>query len=332
MPILLQCLSHSPLMGLNQPAAPVVAEVAAAVAAARAEVERFGPDLVVLFAPDHFNGFFYDMMPPFCIGAAATSVGDYGTQPGAIPVDRDLAVRCAEAVLAEGVDVALSYRMEVDHGFAQPLELLGGAIGRYPVLPVFVNGAAPPRPSCRRTRMLGEAVGRFLRSLPAERRILVVGSGGISHDPPIPSMATAPPEVAARLIGGRNPELAARAAKEARVVKAGQDFAAAATELGGGALLPLNPAWDGAVIEALRHGRFDVTDAYEDGWITAQGGCGGHEIRAWIGAFACLSAFGRYRAEAAYYRAIPEWIAGFAMVTARPEAAAGEIAAGELAA
>ena len=327
MPILLQCLSHSPLMGLNEPSPAVLTEVEAAIAAARTEVERFRPDLVVLFAPDHFNGFFYDMMPPFCIGAAAVSVGDYQSQPGTIPVDADLAIRCTEAVLAEGIDVALSYRMEVDHGFAQPLALLGGAIGRYPVLPIFVNGAAPPRPSCRRTRMLGEAVGRFLAAHHRNKRILVVGSGGISHDPPIPAIATAPPEVAARLIAGRNPAEAVRMAKEARVTKAGQDFAAAAADFGGGELLPLNPTWDAAVMIALRDGRFDLTDAYQDEWITEQGGRGGHEIRAWIAAFACLSAFGGYRAEIGYYRAIPEWIAGFAMMAARPDAADVELAA-----
>ena len=31
----------------------------------------FTPDLVVVFGPDHFNGFFYELMPAFCIGTAA---------------------------------------------------------------------------------------------------------------------------------------------------------------------------------------------------------------------------------------------------------------------
>ena len=50
--------------------------------AARDFVTDFDPELVVTFAPDHYNGFFYRAMPPFCIGTAATGVGDYGTYKG----------------------------------------------------------------------------------------------------------------------------------------------------------------------------------------------------------------------------------------------------------
>jgi 2,3-dihydroxyphenylpropionate 1,2-dioxygenase len=50
--------------------------------------------------------------------------------------------------------------------------------------------------------------------------------------------------------------------------------------------------------------------------VASQGGCGAHEIRTWIAAFACLSAFGSYTAQTAFYRPIPEWIAGFALVNA----------------
>jgi hypothetical protein len=36
-----------------------------------AALHQFKPDLVVVFGPDHFNGFFYELMPAFCIGTAA---------------------------------------------------------------------------------------------------------------------------------------------------------------------------------------------------------------------------------------------------------------------
>ena len=32
--------------------------------------------------PNHYNGFFYNLMPPYCLGYAATSIGDYGSQAG----------------------------------------------------------------------------------------------------------------------------------------------------------------------------------------------------------------------------------------------------------
>jgi hypothetical protein len=38
---------------------------------ASAALHAFNPDLVVVFGPDHFNGFFYELMPAFCIGTSA---------------------------------------------------------------------------------------------------------------------------------------------------------------------------------------------------------------------------------------------------------------------
>ena len=320
---MLQCLSHSPLIGAHNPPPEVAAEAQAAIDAARRAVETFQPELVVLFAPDHFNGFFHDLMPPFCIGAKADSVGDYGMPIGALNVPTELAIACAAAAGQAGVDVALSHRMQLDHGFIQPLVLLGGALDRFPVLPVFINSVGVPRPSMRRVRLLGEALGGFLAKTGAGQRILIVGSGGISHDPPVPGLAGAPPEVAERLIGGRFPSVEALAARANAVLGAAKGFANG-SPLGGGALLPLNPEWDAEVLRLLGSADFDAFDGFDDDDITAKGGRGGHEIRSWVAAFACLSAFGSYRSEVTYYRAIPEWISGFAVMRAVPEQAADQ--------
>ena len=64
MPVALVALSHSPLIGLNDPAQEVLDEVDHAIAGARKFVQEYDPELVVLFAPDHYNGFFYGKMPP----------------------------------------------------------------------------------------------------------------------------------------------------------------------------------------------------------------------------------------------------------------------------
>src|SRR5690606_38201424 len=169
------------------------AEVERQHALARARVEAFKPELVVIFTPDHYNGFFYDLMPPFCIGSGARAIGDFNSQAGELPVPRDLAMRLARAVVAAELDVAVSYRMEVDHGCAQPLALLTGSIDRYPVIPVFINSVAPPMASCRRARLLGGAIGRYLSTL--DKRVLIVGSGGLSHEPPVPEIAGASSEI-----------------------------------------------------------------------------------------------------------------------------------------
>ncbi|EPP4586014.1 3-carboxyethylcatechol 2,3-dioxygenase [Escherichia coli] len=169
----LHCLSHSPLVGYVDPAQEVLDEVNGVIASARERIAAFSPELVVLFAPDHYNGFFYDVMPPFCLGVGATAIGDFGSAAGELPVPVELAEACAHAVMKSGIDLAVSYCMQVDHGFAQPLEFLLGGLDKVPVLPVFINGVATPLPELAkadahmRDRLLGSG-----KDLPASEREL----------------------------------------------------------------------------------------------------------------------------------------------------------------
>lgn len=311
MPVALCATSHSPLIGKHDPAPDIRAEVDQVLAAARAFVTDFKPDLAVVFAPDHYNGFFYDMMPSFCIGAAATSVGDYDLPTGPLNVDRDAAYTIAKTVLESGVDVALSEDMQVDHGLVQPLTMLFPSMTAVPVVPIFINCVAEPLGPAIRARLLGRAVGEALRGM--DRRVLVVGSGGLSHDPPVPRMSEAPPEVVERLKHGRNPTREQRAQRESRTIAAAEDFAH-----GRGPYRPLNPDWDALVLRSLAAGDFAAIDEQPNEWFVSEAGHSAHEVRTWIAAYAALSAQGPYKVQSSYYRAIPEWFAGFATTTAVP--------------
>jgi 2,3-dihydroxyphenylpropionate 1,2-dioxygenase len=318
----LQCLSHTPLMTLLDPAEAVKRPVLDAIAGLRDSVARFAPDVVFLFAPDHYNGFFYDCMPQFCIGVQAASVGDFGSGQVALRVPRDIARACAQAVADAGVDIAVSYRMRVDHGFTQPLTLLTGAIDRLSVVPIFINSVASPLPTMRRARLLGEAVGGFARAL-AGKRVLFLGSGGLSHNPPIPDIQTAPPEVAERLIAGRNPTAAERAAREQRVVDAARAFAS-----GQSGLHPLNPQWDRAFIDLLKKRDFAALDVMQNDAVTQAAGGSAHEVKTWVAANAAMDAAtgGHYELTSSVYQDIPEWIAGFGVIEGKQQQAAGTAA------
>jgi len=306
MPALLQCLSHSPLKGYVDPAADTVEEVASLMRALSDELHAFAPQLIVLFAPDHYNGFFLDNMPQICIGMQASSVGDYRSSPGALDVPRAIAEACHRYVVAQDFDVSSSYRMQIDHGFSQPLEELTGALDRYPVLPIFINSVAPPLISCARARKFGCAIGAFAGSLGI--RVAYIGSGGLSHNPPIPEIATCPPEVAERIVAGRNPTPEARAARQARTIEAATRFAAGTSEL-----RPLNPAWDRAFMHQVATRDWAALDAIGNAELTSAAGASGHESKTWIAACAAFDAASAGRGEfrTRYYRAIPEWIAGF---------------------
>ncbi|RYF56724.1 MAG: 3-carboxyethylcatechol 2,3-dioxygenase [Comamonadaceae bacterium] len=313
MSVALCATSHSPLIGLNDPAPDIRIEVERVLDQAREFAREFNPDLVVIFAPDHYNGFFYDMMPPFCIGAAATSVGDYGLPTGELSVDKAAANEISAAVLEAGVDVAVSEDMQVDHGFVQPLLFLFETLQSVPVVPIFINCVAAPLGPASRSRALGAAVGSALKKM--DRRVLVVGSGGLSHDPPVPRMEDAPPEVVQRLLlRGRNPSAEQRATREDKTVRAARQYASGATDF-----RELNPEWDREVLRALAEGDFARIDEQTNDWFVREGGHSSHEIRTWIAAYAALAAQGPYSMRSSYYRPIKEWFAGFATTTAQTD-------------
>jgi 2,3-dihydroxyphenylpropionate 1,2-dioxygenase len=311
MPVALCALSHSPLIGLNQPADEVVQAVAAAVDDARAFVADYAPDLVVLYAPDHYNGFFYEKMPPFCLATAAEAIGDFGSAAVPLSVDAGAAELLGRAALDAGIDLTISARMRVDHGFAQALEVLFGAIDAVPMVPVFVNSVATPLGPVSRIRLLGEAIGAAASKL--DRRVLFVGSGGLSHDPPVPVLQGAPPKVAQALIAGIPPTPEQRARGEQRVLQAGRDYAA-----GAATMRPINPEWDTLVLDTLARGELTTVDGWANDWFESEAGGSAHEVRTWIAAYASLSASGPYKIRSRFYRPIPEWIAGFAITTALP--------------
>jgi 2,3-dihydroxyphenylpropionate 1,2-dioxygenase len=303
-------MSHSPLLELTQPSGELKANVTGALEQARAFVDEFEPELVVSFAPDHYNGFFYRLMPPFCIGTAARTIGDYGTLAAALDVPRDIATGCAEAALAAGVDVSVSYDMELDHATAQPLRILFDTLDARPVVPIFVNAAAPPLGPVARARRLGDAVGRFLARRP--ERVLVIGSGGLSHDPPVPALDTAPAPVADRLVSGRK-----LTSDEEQRKHAGAIAEATALAAGSSSRIDLSPDWDRAFLDIVASGDLGAPDGWSNEDI-ARHGCGAQEIRTWLAAYAALAAAGPYTVTSRYYRPIPEYIAGFAVTTALP--------------
>ncbi|MBN9112399.1 MAG: 3-carboxyethylcatechol 2,3-dioxygenase [Pseudonocardia sp.] len=302
------CMSHSPLMHTADPGESVARAVADALRGARAFVDAFDPDLVVVFGPDHYQGFRYELMPPFCVGTAATAIGDYGTSEGPLDVPQDLADDLIAHLLNADLDVAMSEKMVVDHGISQPLEVLLGSSAAQPVIPVFLNSVAEPLGPLRRVRRLGHAVGEWTARL--DRRVLFVGSGGLSHDVPIPRLREAPPEAAAYLIDRRRTP-AEQQAREELIHEAGQAFAR-----GESPLMDLNPELDRELLGLFATGELAAFDELDVGWLGEQGGSSIHEVRSWIAAHAALRTAGPYRTESTFYQPIREWIIGFGITTA----------------
>lgn len=180
--VMLATSSHSPIIEFPGKVTEAYDDVVAHLETVRSEIEDFDPQLVVIFGLDHYGGQHMRAMPAFCVGVEATAIADVGGTPGPLNVARDVAIGAVNHLRTDGVDTAVSYAMEVDHGFTQALVRLTGRIDRYPVLPIFMSCIQPPFVPFARARALGESIGRYLRTLSHER-ILVIGTGGLGHNP-----------------------------------------------------------------------------------------------------------------------------------------------------
>lgn len=303
------CMSHSPLLEHTNPPAEVKAAVKAAFDQVRQFAKDFKPDLVVNFGPDHYNGFFYDLMPPFCIGYEALGTGDYDSWEGPINVPTAEAQQLARYVIGQDIDTAISRRMEVDHGAVQPMEIIFGGLDTIPVIPIFVNSVARPFTKVSRVRKFGQAVGEYFRS--SDKKVLFIGSGGLSHDPPVPQIATATEQQRSFLTNGRHPTPEARAARQQRTIDTAIAFAEGEADI-----MDLNPEWDRAFLDVCRSGNVDGFDAYTADEMDAVAGHSSHEVRTWVAAYSALRACGEYEISYEFYKPIKEYIAGFGVTTA----------------
>jgi protocatechuate 4,5-dioxygenase beta chain len=145
------------------------------------------PDVAVVFYNDHGLNFFLDKMPTFAVGAAPTyQNADEGWGIPTLPPyrgDPALSWHLIEALIEREFDVTTCQEMLVDHAFTLPLKLLWPDDEVCPVrtVPVCINTVQFPLPSAARCFRLGQAVGDAIRAWDADARVLVVGTGGLSH-------------------------------------------------------------------------------------------------------------------------------------------------------
>ena len=300
-------VSHTPLLGLNPLPAEVDDDLQSAIRQMRQQVIDWRPDRIIMIGPDHYNSFFNELMPPFCIGTQASAVGDFRTPSGPLRVDESLALGLASHLMDHDFDIAVSRRMQVDHGFSQTLELIWGGLDTPPLVPIFMNAVAQPGvPRVRRCRRLGESIGGFVDTLPG--RTLMIGSGGLSHEPPVPTMAHPDPAVRERITVRSTPSAQDRELRMQRVMAAGKGMADGTVPL-----KPLNPAWDARWMDALESAHPETLDALQEATIERDAGLSGHESKTWLIARSALPRTGLARG-LRWYRDIPALIAGFGIL------------------
>jgi 2,3-dihydroxyphenylpropionate 1,2-dioxygenase len=264
-------------------------------------LQAFDPDLVIVFGADHYSGLHLRLMPTFVVGQQAQAIADDGGFPGRLDVPSDLALKMAEFLVEQDFDIATSWAMEVDHGFSSVLHHFLGSINARPVIPIFVNSLAHPRPSLRRCRLLGEAVGTFAAGL--GKRIAFLGSGGLSHETGdiFPQYGEAEDAGIRDYIvhGGAQGNLTRET-----WLKNLHDGLQQVNQM----LLDhvpgvgqIRPEWDDMFLRTFCAGDLTAFDSWSDRDLLANGGNGAGEVRQWIAAFAAAQAAGVRDVSVDYY-------------------------------
>ena len=154
---------------------------------AKAWMAKVKPDVLIVAYNDHASAFSVEIIPTFALGCAAEfPPADEGWGPRPVPVVKGhpkLASHIAQSVILDEFDLTIVNKMEVDHGLTVPLNLLFGSPKQWPcpVIPLAVNVVQYPPPTGHRCFMLGRAIRKAVESYPEDLRVVVFGTGGMSH-------------------------------------------------------------------------------------------------------------------------------------------------------
>jgi hypothetical protein len=154
---------------------------------ARRWMADVAPDVCIVVYNDHASAFGLEVIPTFALGLADEFLpADEGYGPRPVPPvvgHPDLAWHLAESLILDEFDLTLVNEMPVDHGLTVPLSVMCGTPEAWPcrVVPLLVNVVQYPPPTGRRCYRLGQAIRRAVESYEGGERVVVMGTGGMSH-------------------------------------------------------------------------------------------------------------------------------------------------------
>jgi len=145
------------------------------------------PDVIILVYNDHASAFDASIIPTFALGCAAEfPPADEGWGPRPVPTvigHPQMASHLAQSLILDEFDMTIINEMDVDHGLTVPLTLMFGQPDAWPckIIPLPVNVVQFPPPTGNRCFNLGKAIARAVESWKEDLRVVIFGTGGMSH-------------------------------------------------------------------------------------------------------------------------------------------------------
>ncbi len=185
-------LSHVPSVGpvvdRGREAEPAWKPLFDAYVPVREWLRKLEADVAIVVYNDHGADFTFDKYPTFALGAADRyRIADegFGTRPlPEVGGDAEFSIHLCESLVAQELDLTVCQEMGVEHGFLVPMNLcFPHTPAGWPVrcVPLQVNVVQHPLPTARRCYRLGQALRRAVESYPGELKVVILGTGGMSH-------------------------------------------------------------------------------------------------------------------------------------------------------
>lgn len=276
-----------------------------ALEVARQRLVDARPDVAVIIGSNHFRGFFLDLVPAFTLGVGEViAAGEAGTPKGPQKSDPVFAQQLATQLVEAGVEVAISARLQIDHGQSHAIQYLLDGLD-VSVVPLVINVFAQPLPTLPRCAELGRRLADAVDAVADGRRVAVIASGGLSHQLPWPSDWADPQNedeeflVDAWLNGRGEWERFDNRRRE--IIVAAQPC--------------IFEDFDKSFLADLEAGRLEDYLALSTAQLEEVAGNGGQELRTWL---TLAAALGFAPGEALCYSPMPEWLTGMAAAVFEP--------------
>jgi len=187
--------SHAPLMARAwESVGPErLADIKKTFAELGRRFKAANPDVVVVISPDHWVNFFINNLPSVCVGVGEVHDGPPEPWMKDVPYKTisghpGLGLHIAQAAFNDGFEPSLSYHLQLDHGIAIPLWRMGIDAPAPAMVPIIVNTVEPPLLTVRRCVDWGRFIRRAIDSYPADLRVALLATGGLSHSIGEPDM------------------------------------------------------------------------------------------------------------------------------------------------
>jgi protocatechuate 4,5-dioxygenase beta chain len=210
--------SHTPAIGAavdnGKTGEPYWAPLFKGYEPARKWMAETRPDVVIMVYNDHVNAFDFKIIPTFGLGCADEfKIADEGWGARPVPPIKgypELASHMIQSLVLDEFDMTIVNEMQVDHGLTTPMSIMFGQVKEWPcrVIPLAVNVIQYPAPTGHRCFMLGKAIRKAVESWNEDLKVVIFGTGGMSHQIQGPRAGLVNPEFDKEFLDGlsRDPD------------------------------------------------------------------------------------------------------------------------------